>query len=353
MATKGSNEFDDADNVFYDEAAAWCVKKERGLSTEENVELSERIEENPQLAEKIEEYETARKISLRLPKDVAMDMLGDLPKTPHSNSFSWRAYAVAAIIIIGLSLGVLQLYYHDFSDNTVVADTPAISAPTTIRLPDNSLMRLNTGATYEVGYTSDFRIIKLEDGEAHFTVMKDPERPFLVWVDSIMVRAVGTAFNVWRGDQRIEITVTEGVISIHDSLEASAADVDEPGILKNELNRPRKNTVSQGQKAEILVAVEDEQPDIIILDTTEREMEQSLSWQQSLLTFGGDTLQAIAENFERKTGYVLVIADPDLLDFRIGGRFPSDDVFAFLDILEQGYGITWKQREDGAFILGE
>ena len=84
---------------------------------------------------------------------------------------------------------------------------------------------------------------------------------------------------------------------------------------------------------------------IQVHESTAEEIEKALSWRKSLVDYDGSSLREVAAQFEIKTGYRLVIADPELNDFVLGGIFPSDDVAGFLEVLEKGYGIPVKRTE--------
>src|SRR5690606_16524078 len=57
------------------------------------------------------------------------------------------------------------------------------------------------------------RKVKLE-GEAFFNVAPDKSRPFIVEVDSVSVRVVGTSFNVRKTTAYTEIIVESGVVQV-------------------------------------------------------------------------------------------------------------------------------------------
>ena len=83
-----------------------------------------------------------------------------------------------------------------------------------VTLSDDSTVLLNTNSQVSVGYSSEFRDIRLLQGEAHFNVSTNPDRPFRVYAGKGMVRAVGTAFSVYLKEKVMEVTVTEGSIEI-------------------------------------------------------------------------------------------------------------------------------------------
>lgn len=110
--------------------------------------------------------------------------------------------------------------------------TPTLSAPqqyaTTvggyqrITLKDGSVIELNADSEVQVDYVPGERRIQLVKGEAHFSVAKNPARPFWVEAGSVKVRAVGTAFNVRLGPTEIEVLVTEGKVEVDKGSEPPA-----------------------------------------------------------------------------------------------------------------------------------
>ncbi|HYG28420.1 MAG TPA: FecR domain-containing protein, partial [Caulobacteraceae bacterium] len=83
-----------------------------------------------------------------------------------------------------------------------------------VALEDGSRVELNTDSRIEVAYAEDQRRIVLLKGEALFEVAKDPSRPFVVMANGAEVRAIGTAFNIRLREKLVELTVTEGVVSV-------------------------------------------------------------------------------------------------------------------------------------------
>lgn len=83
-----------------------------------------------------------------------------------------------------------------------------------IELADQSVVELNTRTHIEVVYSKQQRLIKLIDGEAYFEVEGNKSRPFVVDVGRGTVTAVGTAFNIKRGDQQDWVAVTEGLVRV-------------------------------------------------------------------------------------------------------------------------------------------
>ncbi len=62
----------------------------------------------------------------------------------------------------------------------------------------------------------NFRQFELVKGRALFTVAHDPTRPFIVNAGELTIRAIGTAFNVYKTiEDRVLISVSEGKVQIN------------------------------------------------------------------------------------------------------------------------------------------
>ena len=128
----------------------------------------------------------------------------------------------AAVIIVFLSLG----YVFWINSNTKV-DLPVVieviernnplGQKSSIHLPDGSTVWLN--ADSKLSYSSDFnnetRKLHLE-GEAYFEVAKNPNIPFEVFTDDLVITALGTSFNVKAfGNKQFEkIALNTGKVKI-------------------------------------------------------------------------------------------------------------------------------------------
>jgi len=125
--------------------------------------------------------------------------------------FAWAAAAAAAILFAA--------GWWSFRQDR---PGPALYATTSggyerVMLPDGSVLELNGDTAAEVSFDAAARRVRLARGEAHFTVAKDPSRPFWVEAGDVAVRAVGTAFNVRFESDAVEVLVTEGRVAVANS----------------------------------------------------------------------------------------------------------------------------------------
>lgn len=189
------------------------------LTLQEQHQLSKWLAEDDdhqELLRKMEAYwkdhasnldEKESKVKARLIKRIVEDSLDN--KTTHVTMQKDRSWAqlirYAAVFILGLG-AILAVYNLDISnDDSLVVNQETIimekmSAPgekLTIKLPDGSTVKLNSGSTiiYPSAFDQESREVELR-GEGFFEVTKDPNRPFIVIANKARVKVLGTSFNV-------------------------------------------------------------------------------------------------------------------------------------------------------------
>jgi len=81
-------------------------------------------------------------------------------------------------------------------------------------LPDGSSVELAPRSVLQVRYTPTERRVVLRTGEAYLSVVHDPLRPFVLSVNDLVIRDVGTAFNIRDADGRTVVTVVKGAIDV-------------------------------------------------------------------------------------------------------------------------------------------
>ncbi|ANO50057.1 FecR family protein [Woeseia oceani] len=196
------------------------------------------------------------------------------------------------------------------------------------RLPDNSVVTLNTDSQARIVYSDDARRVYLLQGEAHFDIAPQSARPFSVIAGSGTVRAVGTAFNVYLRGEVVEVTVTEGVVEVL------------PATVKEEQAqdaRPAKlapQTLAQGDKlayGETQAAVSRVEP---------RELARQRAWQGGMLDFQGETLAEVIAEAGRYTPTRITIDDPELGNLHVTGYFRAGDVETLLRLIESNERVT-------------
>jgi transmembrane sensor len=318
-------------------AAQWMVRQQEGLTAAEQKQLEVWLESEPRHLEVfLEIQETSQLLDqLRDPAQAG-------PPTPvpaHRLAFAslqhWLkpALAAAAAIVIGWFLWPRSAPGDGPFVATAVTEIGVVEE---LRLPDGSMVRLNTDSAVSVSFSDAERRVRLNKGEAYFSVAKNSDRPFWVEAGAVAVRTVGTAFNVRRQDHAVDVLVTEGKVKIERT--SSQPGKPSPAIQSNRF-------LVAGQKLSIAVATN--APESSVPRVIPREqIARTLAWQQRRLEFDRMPLSEVVAEFNRHNRHQLVIADPGLAAQSFGGGFSSQGFDAFVEILEQSFGVKAERRED-------
>lgn len=135
---------------------------------------------------------------------------------------AWRASWAVAAGVAALALLLLWSRFAAPPTQPIAADvafdqeySTAIAEVHSISLPDGSTLTLGARSRATVSFTTDQRHVRLEQGEAFFSVAKDPSKPFYVDAGNATVRVVGTRFDVHRASGHVRIAVAEGVVAVN------------------------------------------------------------------------------------------------------------------------------------------
>jgi transmembrane sensor len=192
-----------------------------------------------------------------------------------------------------------------------------------IVLRDGSMVNLNSRSRVRVQYARRERRVDLLEGQALFSVAKDPSRPFVVYSGSTQVKAVGTEFDVYRKASGTIVTVIEGrvaVVAAPASRNFGRETVASPTAMK-----PR--FVSAGEQLTVQANAD---PQLASLDVS-----TAVNWTQGRLVFASTPLKEVAEEFNRYSERQIVIADPNLQQFEIDGIFSTTDANALIQFLRK------------------
>ena len=83
-----------------------------------------------------------------------------------------------------------------------------------VALADGSIVKLDTDSALSTHFTRDARHIRLERGQAYFTVAHNAELPFIVDAGSASVTATGTQFDVRRIGDQTDVTLVQGGVDV-------------------------------------------------------------------------------------------------------------------------------------------
>lgn len=124
---------------------------------------------------------------------------------------TWRRnLAIAATLMVLLGAAGFWFMKSSRPQHTIYANN-AVRLDT---LPDGSFVTLNKQSS--LSYAGSFnqeRHVKLE-GEAFFNVAQDPGRPFVIRVNDVTVKVLGTSFNIKSTNGKTEVIVETGAVEV-------------------------------------------------------------------------------------------------------------------------------------------
>jgi len=135
-----------------------------------------------------------------------------------------RVRVMSSSTLIRIAAGVALMTvasYIIYQWTKPVTHTTAINSGRKIEtdtLPDGSIATLNKNSTlnFESGSRDNMRKVKLT-GEAYFEVKHETEKPFVIEAEDVLVKDIGTAFNVkaYSNSDTVVVTVESGEVQFY------------------------------------------------------------------------------------------------------------------------------------------
>lgn len=127
----------------------------------------------------------------------------------------FRILRMVAMVLMTAGVGWLSYLFATRSSSNEMLTISSGMQTLTDTLPDGSVVTLNRKSS--ISYPQDFkgktREVRLT-GEAFFDVKPDKSKPFLISVDDVTVKVVGTSFNVKDNAEKTEVIVETGIVEV-------------------------------------------------------------------------------------------------------------------------------------------
>ena len=329
-------------------AADWLIRRDRGLTPGEQDDYLQWLAADPRHGDAFARQQaTWRELDLLAdwrPEHApdANPALLTPPRHATRRPMRWLPPAAfAAAACVGLAF---FLNRETRPTSSLASATPTVATGYEKRLlDDGSVLELNRGASVFVAYTPTERRVRLLSGEVHFTVAKNPARPFIVGAAGVETRAVGTAFNVRLAAAAVEVLVTEGRVQVTPSLatDARSSDPLAPPETAALVSRGERVTISLAADRTPVTA-----PPLAPIAVTAAEIARTLAWQPRLLEFSSAPLAQVVAEFNRHNTLQLSLADPALASLPVIASFRSDNAEGFVRLLEATAGVRAERRGD-------
>lgn len=196
-----------------------------------------------------------------------------------------------------------------------------------VRLEDGTQVDLSPRTRLEVRFVATSRDVVLREGEALFTVTRNPTRPFTVQARGGLIRVLGTSFNVHEGPGGVTVSVLEGTVEV---------------MREQQPEIPLK--LVPGQEA----TYEDH-------GEIQRRAVSSMShvgaWRVGLLEYRNETLERVVADANRYADGRLVIVDEQLKSLKLTAVFEAGDLTKLAQSLERILPVEAKTGRGGRIEL--
>jgi len=218
-----------------------------------------------------------------------------------------------------------------------------------IVLEDGSLVALGARSRIAINFTGGTRNVRLEAGEAYFSVHKDRNRPFRVSVQNRVVTAVGTAFDVRRTSTGLVVAVSEGIVSVSTGTDVPPA-VSPPQVLETlGTEVPSSVThIARGQQLSISSDTNAPAPGTI----TAVDPTQAARWRDGWLVYRDEPLRDVIEDVERYSDHRIEIANSVPVALRFTGAVFKDSAIEWLKSLPNVFPLAVNESGETITVVG-
>lgn len=323
-------------------ASSWVAKRDAGMTFAEEAEFAHWMADGRN-AEALKRHEATWSLFDRPVKAGQGAALAAQFRERFRKRRRRRVVALASTITCLLLGGLAWRWAAPMGEHAVPVRSIVV-APERRTLPDGSVVELNVGAEISVDFSGPNRRVSLRRGEAHYEVAKDPNRPFIVEVGGVEVRAVGTAFSVELGKQAVAILVTEGTVAVDASLPPTKI-VGAPV----EAAPHGLGLVDAGNR--LVVDLSPEAVSRSRLDPiSPKETAERLAWRAPRLEFFGAPLAEAVAQMNRYNKIQFVVEDPAVGSLEVSGYFRADNYALFLELIEQGLSLKSERKGDTIYL---
>ncbi len=247
-----------------------------------------------------------------------------LPARPRRRGWRPQARAIALALVAlplaaysGWMMGWLPNAYEQFETEQNISR---------ITLGDGSEVELNSHSALSFSNYRDRRHVSLDSGEAYFHVTHDRAHPFVISAGDGIITVTGTRFNVWKYQDSVVVTVTEGSVRVQSERQGN------------------DSTLTPGMQASFNAG--DLKPKVKSVDT-----QTALAWREGKLILNDITLGEAVPLLNRYLDEPLVLADSSTADIRIGGIYSTRDVANLVKALPKVLPIKFEPQNDGSTLI--
>lgn len=246
------------------------------------------------------------------------------PAHCQSRGWQWQRAALALsltiLLLIPLGYGGWLLNwvpneYHRYSTDQACQE---------VTLPDGTRVEMNLNTQITYANFRDRRYVSINgNGEVFFNVSHDANHPFKISAANGTITVTGTAFNVWKYQENVVVTVAEGSVTVSNN----AFDVH----------------LAPGMQAEY---IDHNSP-----QSKPGNLNQTLAWQSGKLILDDLPLAVAIPRISRYLDQSITLNDEAVANLHIGGIYNTANLNDLINALPQALPLTIKKQFFGGLVL--
>ena len=241
-------------------------------------------------------------------------------ENPKAVTLHWTRYRYRYVAVVSLLMAVTVIYQAFFRDRLIVYTTD-FGETASITLPDNSVVTLNSNSTlrYNTVWDDDQDREVWLSGEAYFSVVKSGthQKFYVNSHDGVLLEVLGTEFNVTKRESRTRVVLNHGKIRLNIENPSLKEDII---MLPGELVEFRDTSTTYVRK--------------------KVNPELYTSWKCKKLMFQDTKLEEVVLLLKEIYGLEVEVSEPALLEKKVSGSAPSDNINLLINGLSESFGIA-------------
>jgi transmembrane sensor len=244
-----------------------------------------------------------------------------------SRSTAWWTLRIAASVLLVLSIG---FYIYKVNDLDRIAPVVVVAAKEAVAdtLPDGSKIVLNKASRLSYAFDKKTKAHKVKlEGEAYFNIQHDKSKNFIIEINDVFIRDIGTSFNVkaYPGSNLVEVVVEKGEVMFYTA--------NDSGIYLRENGKGVYNKTTKQ----------------FILDKPEANV---LAYKTKLFSFNNTELGVVVESLNHVYSRQVVLP-AKLQHCRLTVAFNNETQEEIIAVIAETFGLTVNESGDKIMLEGE
>lgn len=222
---------------------------------------------------------------------------------PGYSLLAWGVLVFGGVALLKAGHWYWQQPLFEADYQTGIADVQQIT------LPDGSHLALNAQSALHVSLYRQHRSVDLLQGEVHFSISPDRQRPFLVNTSQGRIEVVGTIFTVSQREQRLALNVEQGHVRFQPGQTSTASQPHSDAKLMRYDLIARDQLLSKAG----------------VIQLGKVDAADASAWRSGWLAFNNTPLVDALPLINAFRQHPLTLADTATGELRLSGRFRAQD----------------------------